>query len=194
MPDDTPDDTRGGSVAVDPFLGLPTALTADALAAPVAVEVASPVRSAVAPAVLGDPVLGTDRLLYVPRLRLAEPVVYVARDPKTGSVLYVGLTSDLDARRIRHEAEVERGDPSRSSGSNVVPGAWGLMRADWFAVPCPAEHARWLEQALKAVLRPVLDRGKRKGRLNTRHRAALEAAGWTGDVAERLVADHNRGG
>ena len=168
-------------------------MSADTVRRAVSVEVAAPVATVDAPAILGGVEIGTDRLLYVPRLRLADPVVYVARDPKTGQVLYVGMTSDLDARRIRHESEVERGNPGRASGSNVVPGAWGIMRADWFAVPCPPEHARWLEAALKAALQPVLDRSKRRTKLNARHHDALVAAGWTEDTAERLVSAVNEG-
>lgn len=196
MTPDTPptgDTARGSLTDLGPFIGARAPLTGDDVRVAVSVDVTPAVETVHAPALLGDVELGTDRLIHVPRFRLAEPVVYVARDPKTGQVLYVGMTSDLDARRLRHESEVERGNPGSPSGSNVVPGAWGVMRADWFAVPCPAEHARWLEAALKAALLPVLDRSRRRTSLNRRHREALVAAGWTEDTAERLVDAVNAG-
>lgn len=164
----------------------PGSFAASAFRQPVAVDVVAPAETVDVPALLGSPIVGTDRLVYVPRVRMSEPVVYVCRDPVTGQVLYVGLTSDLDARRIRHEAEVDRGDPSRASGSNMVPSAWGVMRADWLAVPVPMEHGRHLEQALIAALRPVLQKPRRT-KLNARHRDALVAGGWTDAAAARIV-------
>ncbi|GAB5535265.1 MAG: hypothetical protein Rubg2KO_15140 [Rubricoccaceae bacterium] len=164
----------------------PGSLAASSFRETVEVEVTSAVPSVDVPAVLGSPIIGTDRLAYVPRVRISQPVVYVCRDPMTSQILYVGLTSDLDARRIRHEAEIDRGDPSRSGGSNMVPSAWGVMRADWLAVPVPMEHGRHLEQALIAILKPVLQKA-RKSKLNALHEAAMVAAGWTEAAAARVV-------
>lgn len=172
----------------------------------VSVAVSAPVAAVTAPVVLGHPALGTDRLVYVPRLRLSTPVVYVAMEPAEAvafrggpayarterRALYVGMTRDLDARRVRHESEADHGRAGSASGSVLVPGAWDILRADWFAVPVAAEHARRLEQALTSVLRPVMQKA-RAARLDARHRAALVAGGWTDEAAERIV-DLSRAG
>lgn len=171
-------------VVPDPEPG--ASIAGDALRGAVRVDVTVPFEHVAAPALLGDGIAGTDRLVYVPRLRFEVPVVYVCFDPETHQTLYVGMAADLDSRRIRHEAEIERGNPGSASGSNMVPGAWGVMRADWFAVPVEAAYARYLEQALIAALKPVLQR-PRKSKLNSRHAEALVAGGWTPAVARRIV-------
>lgn len=153
--------------------------------APVEVEVVPFTAAATVPALLA----GTDRLLVVPRLRLWEPVVYVALERDTGRALYVGLTTDLDARRLRHETEARKGDAEHVGGSAVPPGSLAVLNAEWAAVPVPAAHARRVEEALKRVLRPMLS-PPWDGRLDARHAVALEAAGWTEAEAERIVREH----
>lgn len=152
---------------------------------PIGVPVRSLLDVATVPAVL----TGTDRLLIVPRLRLWDPVVYIALERVTARALYVGLTTDLDARRLRHETEARKGDPSRDRGSVLPVGAAAMLNATWAAVPVPAPHGRRLEEALRRVLRPML-LPPDGVTLDARHAAALEAAGWTEAEADRIVHEY----
>lgn len=148
------------------------------------VRLVTPEASPLVPALLRH----SDRLLIVPRYRLRDPVVYVAC-ARDGMALYVGLTTDLDARRLRHESEVRRGRADSQSGSALVPGSYGVLNATWAAVTVPHEFGPALEQALLVALRPMLQPMRSRAapkRLDARHHAALLAAGFDESIAERV--------
>lgn len=171
--------------------------------APRRIDIEPDLAAAVVPALLGDALAGTDRLLVLRRLRLDRPVVYVAfvppevdAPPETPPyVLYVGATRrGIDERIGEHlTAADSRAGGLRANARSVVPGGAQIMHAAlWAAVPVDGAFLRPLEDALTFLLRPVLQRhgaARRKTvRLGGLHVEAMVSAGWAREAATAWIA------